>query len=374
MRPALTLNFAAREKLSGWDLLSRRVERFRPVSMPHDVRRTERVGSLGEGQFGSVLLLRDKQTGSRYALKAMSKHTIAEEDIGQCVQNERSVMMLMESAFVVRLFQTYQDDANVFFMMEPVMGGDLFDIYNDCDLFGDICHARFYIACVAVGLSHMHAHRVMYRDLKLENCLVDDRGYLKLSDMGIAKVVVDKTFTVCGTADYFAPETLKQVGHDCAVDWWACGVLLFILATGKSPFDAPEVTEIFRNIFRGIGKVAIPENTPPDVVEVVKALCRKKPEERAVLQPDGSTGLKAMSFFAQLDWAGLERRELPAPFAPPPADLGKLAKKRLEREVDLRVEDVYEWDGSFPEPLSPTMKTADTDEEADVTQRASGQS
>lgn len=259
--------------------------------------------------------------------------------------------MLLESDFVVRLFQTYQDISNVYFMMEPVMGGDLFDVYNDRDLFGDVGHARFYIACVAVGLQHMHIHRVMYRDLKLENCLVDERGYLKLSDLGIAKVVIGKTYTVCGTADYFAPETLKQTGHDCAVDWWACGVLLFILATGKSPFDAPNVSEILRNIVRGISKVEVPEGTPCDVVTAVKALCRKKPEERITLKADARTGLKAMEFFVGFDWSGLERRTMPAPFLPPPADLDKIAAKRLERDVDFCLDSLEEWDGSFPESM-----------------------
>jgi len=346
------LNRAAREKLSAPHLLQKRILKFRmsgTVRKDPGVRRMERIGSLGEGQFGSVLLLQDKLTGSRYALKAMSKLTIVAEGIRQSVQNERSVMMLLESDFVVRLFQTYHDGSNVYFMMEPAMGGDLFDIYNNRDLFGDVDLARFYIACVALGLQHMHTHCVMYRDLKLENCLVDERGYLKLSDLGIAKVLIGKTYTVCGTADYFAPEMLKQVGHDCAVDWWACGVLLFILATGKSPFDADELAEILRNIVRGISKVEIPESMPRDIVEVVKALCRKKPQERVTLKADGHIGLKAMLFFNGFDWAGLERRDMAAAFVPPPADLDRIAERRLERDVDFHTSHLEEWDGRFPE-------------------------
>lgn len=271
--------------------------------------------------------------------------------------------MLLESDFVVRLFQTYHDDSNVYFMMEPVMGGDLFDIYNNRDLFGDVDLARFYIACVALGLQHMHMHCVMYRDLKLENCLVDERGYLKLSDLGIAKVLIGKTFTVCGTADYFAPEMLKQAGHDYAVDWWACGVLLFILATGKSPFDADELAEILRNIVRGISRVEIPESMPHDIVEVVKALCRKKPQQRVTLKADGNTGLKAMPFFGGFDWAGLERRDMAAAFVPPPADLDQIAAKRLERDVDFHNSHLEEWDGSIPESPMQTQSFPGTPRE-----------
>merc|ERR1712056_20701 len=176
---------------------------------------------------------------------------ITKENRGQSVQNERSILYLIESDFVVRLYMTYQDRNNIFFMMEPVLGGELFDVYSDNDLFGQINVARFYIACVTFALQHLHQKRVIYRDLKLENCLVDGSGYLKLTDMGIAKIVIGKTYTICGTADYFAPETLKNTGHNRAVDWWACGILLFIMASGQSPFDAPDVTQIYKNIMKG---------------------------------------------------------------------------------------------------------------------------
>merc|ERR1719310_1267645 len=139
-------------------------------------------------------------------------------------------------------------------MLEPVLGGELFDIYNENDLFGSLVHSRFYIACVTMALQHMQAKRVIYRDLKLENCLLDQQGYLKLTDFGIAKMVVGKTYTVCGTADYFAPETLKQVGHNRAVDWWALGVLLLIMMSGRSPFDAEDVMQIYKNINKGFKK------------------------------------------------------------------------------------------------------------------------
>merc|ERR1719188_2478223 len=138
--------------------------------------------------------------------------------------------------------------------------------------------AKFFFGCVTMGLQHMHMHRVVYRDLKLENCLLDDRGYLKLTDMGIAKVVVGKTYTVCGTVDYFAPETLRQLGTNRAADWWACGVLLFIMIAGRSPFDAPEVPQIYKNIIKGMNKVEFPRNCCPDLKDVILGLCRKKPE------------------------------------------------------------------------------------------------
>merc|ERR1719331_876821 len=189
----------------------------------------------------------------------------------------RSTMSLLDSDFIVRLFKSYQDSGHIYLMLEAALGGELFDVYTRSDLFGKIDPARFYAACVTLGLSHMHLKRVIYRDLKLENCLLDNRGYLKLTDMGIAKTVIGKTYTVCGTADYIAPEMLKQSGHNRAVDWWATGVLLFIMAAGTSPFDAPEVTQIYKNIVKGFSKVKFPSSFSEELVHVIKSLCRKTP-------------------------------------------------------------------------------------------------
>jgi len=315
----------------------------------HDLHRTEQIGALGEGSFGSVLLLRDKVSHQLYALKALSKEHITRESMGTSVQNERSILSLVDSEFVVRLFMTYQDDNNLFFMMEPVMGGELFDVYNDKDLFGNLNAAKFYFGCVTLGLQHLHLKRVIYRDLKLENCLVDEKGYLKLTDMGIAKVVIGKTYTICGTSDYFAPETLRQTGHNRAVDWWASGVLLFVMATGRSPFDAPEVTQIYKNIMKGFSKVKFPENLPSDLIDVIKGLCRKKPEERVTMQKGGVVNLQEMVFFSSLCWDRLALRVVEPVFVPGPPDLKKLAGKKLSREIDLNLDKVQAWDGSLPD-------------------------
>merc|ERR1719487_1454986 len=133
--------------------------------------------------------------------------------------------------------------------------------------------ATFFSACICAGLDHIHSKRVIYRDLKMENVLIDDIGYGKLTDMGIAKLVLGKTYTVCGTADYFAPETLKQTGHNRAVDWWAIGVLMFIFMAGRSPFDSDEVMQIYKNIVKGFSKVTFPAEFPSDLTDVIKSVC-----------------------------------------------------------------------------------------------------
>lgn len=313
--------------------------------MEHDLRKHKVVGGLGEGSFGIVFLTEDVELDKQYALKVMSKARIIGEEIGKSLMNERSVMMLIESEFVVHLYNTYHDSEHIYLLLEPVMGGDLFDVYSHNGMFCNLPVAAFYIACVAEGLSHLHDKWVIYRDLKLENCLIDSDGYVKLTDMGIAKVVVGKTYTVCGTADYLAPETLRQLGHNRAADWWACGILLYIMCSGRSPFDAPDVQQIYKNILKGFSKVKVPNDFPSDLIDVIKSLCRKKPEERLTMQKGGVENLRAMPFFNRTDWQKLASRTLEPPWMPPPLDIKQIKATKLSRSIDLKCEEIEEWDG-----------------------------
>jgi serine/threonine protein kinase len=313
----------------------------------------ETVGALGEGSFGSVLMMMDRrQPGSYYAVKVLQKERIVKENLQQSVMNERAVMMLLDSDFIVKLYRTCQDRSHLYFIMDPVLGGELFDIYREHQFFGNLANARFYIACISLGLQHMHSKRVIYRDLKLENCLLDSIGYCKLTDMGIAKLVIGKTYTVCGTADYFAPETLRQTGHNRAADWWACGVLLFIMGAGRSPFDAPEVTQIYKNIVKGFSKVEFPPDLPSDYIDTIKSLCRKRPEERVTMQKGGVSNLETMPFFDGFDWDKLASRTAQSPFTPPLTDIAQIRQKKLERQVTINMPEIVDWDGATPIEVS----------------------
>lgn len=332
------------------------------------LQRLVKVGALGEGAFGSVMLMQDRITRKMYAMKVLFKEQIQAQNLLQCVRNERTLMMLLDSDFVVQLYRTYEDAKHYFFIQEAVLGGELFETFDNNSLFGQVPHVMFYIGCVLMGLEHMHSRRVIYRDLKLENCLLNETGYLKLTDLGIAKLVIGRTYTVCGTTDYFAPETLRQVGYNRAVDWWACGVLLFIMLAGRSPFDAPEVTQIYKNILKGFSKVSFPPSIPADAIDVIKSLCCKEPEERVTMQKGGVDKLKAMPFFLPLDWDALSRQQVCPPFTPSRNTAAKAASKVLEKDVEYDVSEASEWDGgalgqlAFPrgrgsEPSSPASNS-----------------
>jgi serine/threonine protein kinase len=307
------------------------------------VRNCEILGVLGEGSFGSVLMMREPNTGKEYALKVVRKEQMRAENQEEMMRSERDLMMLLDCEFIVRLYRAYEDNEFVALLLEVCFGGELYDVYSENDIYGDEAHARFYLASVALGLLHLHNKRIVWRDLKLENLLIDCKGYLKLTDMGIAKMVLGVTYTICGTADYFAPETLRQSGHNRAVDWWACGVLTFIMMTGFAPFDAPDNASIYRNIVKGITKVNFPKSMSPESVEVVKALCKKKPNDRLPMQRGGASKFMDLPFFKGLSFDDLGMKKVDAPFVPQPFDKSTVEKRELSRPLNLDYKELSDW-------------------------------
>ncbi|CAE7030723.1 Prkg1 [Symbiodinium natans] len=332
----------------------------------------ETAGALGEGNFGLVLLLRDKETRAEYAFKGLNKLHLEQEKQDSMLKNERNVLSLLDSPFIIHLHGCFHDSNFVYFLLEVALGGELFDIYNDYDLWGKTDVAQFYVACVSLGLAHIHSKHIVWRDLKLENCLVNSKGYAKLTDMGIAKMVTGKTYTVCGTADYFAPETLKQVGHNRAADWWALGVMLFIMMAGHSPFDAPEVTQIYKNIIKGLSKVQFPPSISKEAEECVRSLCRKKPEDRLTMQRGGISNLMSLAFFDGFNWEEVKALTMTPPWIPPEPDYGKIAARQLSRPVEIQWDELQLWLPSDEAPQLPGGPSSHSMENVEATEDPAG--
>jgi cAMP-dependent protein kinase regulator len=192
---------------------------------------------LGVGTFGKVWLVSHKRTGTPYALKQLSKREIIGHHQVEGVIREKNIMASIEHPFVVNLVATFQDERFLFMLIELVQGGELFSVIHTETRDGiPNGNSRFYAACILESLSHLHYRGICYRDLKPENILIDSKGYCVLVDLGFAKVVTDKTYTLCGTPEYLAPEIILSKGHDKGVDYWAFGVLIYEMLVGRSPF------------------------------------------------------------------------------------------------------------------------------------------
>jgi cGMP-dependent protein kinase len=207
---------------------------------------------LGAGTFGRVSLVQNKNNKNEvYALKAMYKSEIVMHKQQHNVIQEKDIMMLCDNPFILKLYTTYKDKIKLYMLLEFVQGGELFTVIHTPTRDGvPINSAKFYSAGVLLGLSYMHANDIAYRDMKPENCLVDRDGYPKLVDFGFAKVIKNtKSYTLCGTPEYLAPEIVLGRGHDKAVDLWALGILIFEMIAGYSPFSDAQVNQsIYMNI------------------------------------------------------------------------------------------------------------------------------
>jgi len=157
---------------------------------------------------------------------------------------------MLDHPFILKLHHTYKDSIYVYFLLELALGGELFTFLRRREKF-DEPSARFYIASVVLAFEHMHTRSIAYRDLKPENLILDSQGYLKVVDFGLAKVVLDRTWTLCGTPDYLAPEIILNRGHDKAVDYWALGVLIYELIAGVVPFFAEDPMQVYSLVLTG---------------------------------------------------------------------------------------------------------------------------
>jgi len=275
-----------------------------------------KLGLLGCGGFGAVELVEHKNTGETYALKALSKGFIMKSGMQKSVMNEKNIQYQCDTPFIIRLYDTYNSEQTLYFLLELALGGELYATYNRKGFHGRIAHAQFYVAGTLYAFDYLHEKKIIFRDLKPENLLLTDKGNVKLTDMGLAKVVVGKTFTMCGTPDYFAPEIIASTGHTIAVDWWTLGILLFELMSGHPPFESAYPMQTYQKVTKGINKVSFPKNLHGPGEDIVKGLCKKEPSERLPMKKGGVNNMMSHAWYKGFKWDKMKELELEPPYKP----------------------------------------------------------
>ncbi|KAK1116449.1 hypothetical protein K0M31_019037 [Melipona bicolor] len=267
---------------------------------------------LGKGSFGKVLLAELRGTECVYAIKCLKKDVVLEDDDVECTLIERKVLTLAtRHPYLCHLFCTFQTDSHLFFVMEYLNGGDLMFHIQKSGRFPEP-RARFYAAEIWSGLNFLHKKGIVYRDLKLDNVLLDFEGHIRIADFGMCKlqIFLDRTAdTFCGTPDYMAPEIIKGLKYNQAVDWWSYGVLLYEMLTGQSPFSGCDEDELFWSICNE--RPFIPRYLSQDSSDILIALLEKDSGKRLA-----GHEIAMHSFFDSLQWDRLERRQLEPPFKP----------------------------------------------------------
>lgn len=305
----------------------------RPVSQPTPQRKEGMqmddfncISVLGRGHFGKVLLAEFKRTGKLYAIKALKKGDVVTRDEVDSLMCEKRIFETINVSrhpFLVNLYGCFQTPDHVCFVMEYSPGGDLMThIHNS--IFSER-QARFYSACVLLGLEFLHQNRIVYRDLKLDNLLMDSDGFVRIADFGLCKEGMghgDRTSTFCGTPEFLAPEVLTDNTYTRAVDWWGLGVLIYEMLVGESPFPGDDEEEVFDSIVND--EVRYPRFLSPESVSVVQKLLQKNPEKRLGAGDQDANEVKKHRFFQGIDWEALLAKRVKPPFLPSikaPADV-----------------------------------------------------
>ena len=234
----------------------------------------EIMETLGTGTFGRVLLVRLKDgdihdRSAYFALKVLAKTDVVRLKQVSHLNSERSILTKVDHPFLVNMVASFQDSKNCYMLMEYVVGGEIFSYLRRVGQFSaDV--ARFYISTIVLAIEYLHKNKIVYRDLKPENLLIDLNGYTKITDFGFAKELEDRTWTLCGTPEYLAPEIIQCSGHGFAVDWWSLGILLFEMLAGYPPFYDPNPILIYEKILAG--NLVFPEQIDPVSRDLISSL------------------------------------------------------------------------------------------------------
>ena len=279
---------------------------------------------LGRGSYGQVCLVRLKINNKLYAMKVLDKLLLKEKHQELHTKSERDLMVKVHCPFIVNIKSAFQDQKYLYIISDFMQGGDLYYHLHEKGVL-NFEEAQFYISEIVLALEYLHKNNMIYRDLKPENILLDNKGHIKLTDFGLSKMLNssnERSFTICGTIQYIAPEMFIKKGYDHMIDWWS-GCLMYEMFAGKFAFKIKRNTEINFDIYKQ--KLQFPRRMDEDAKDLINKLLVVEPKKRLGFGTNGVEKIKKHPFFEGINWDDVWNKNVMPPFVP-----------ELDDELDLR--------------------------------------
>ncbi|CAF0731502.1 unnamed protein product [Rotaria sp. Silwood1] len=272
---------------------------------------------LGRGTFGKVVLCRERTTQRIFAMKMLRKSLVITNNEIVHTMDENKILRRIRHPFITNLICAFTTSDRLCLVMECVNGGELFFHLNHEKRFSEE-RTRFYIAEIACVIGYLHSRKIIYRDVKLENILLDRFGHIKLVDFGLCKTNVpfgQTTVTFCGTPQYIAPEILRMTSYTNAIDWWGVGVIMYECLVGRLPFaDTKSQEGLFQKILNH--EPTYPASLSPTALDLIKRFLKKEPTERIGSGVDDVIEVERHPFFINIPFRLYEEKKIEPPFKP----------------------------------------------------------
>lgn len=300
--------------------------------------------TLGTGAFGRVILVKHKHTSEYYAMKILQKASLVRLKQVDHTYNEKRILQCMKFPFVIYLEFCFKDNANIYMVLPFVGGGEMFSLLRRMGKFDEQL-ARFYASQVTLAIEYLHECSIIYRDLKPENILLERNGYIRIADFGFSKMIDSRTWTLCGTPEYLAPEIILSKGYGKSVDWWSFGVLIYEMNAGYPPFVAQEPMKIYEKIVAGKFKNA--SHFGDDLKDILRNCLQLDLTRRFGNMKAGPMDIKRHRWFKSTDWMQIYHQSVIPSFLPKINDPGDTSNFDRYEEEALCVDKVDRFKKEF---------------------------
>lgn len=295
--------------------------------------------AIGRGGFGKVWKVDLKRSKTMYALKEMQKLRVITKRSVHSVMNERKILESLNHSFIVNMNYAFQDRENLYLVLDLKTGGDLRYQMAKNKKFSEV-QAKFFICCLLMGLQYIHNNRIIHRDIKPENLVFDERGYLFITDFGIARTwATENSKDTSGTPGYMAPEVMFRQNHSYPADYFAVGIILYELIVGRRPYIGRDRKEIRDQILSKQTKISeAPEGWSFEAADFANKLIQRKVTSR--LGNGGIAEIMTHPWIRNFNWRDLQDGSMISPFIPKtqdnfdPRNLGEW-KDEIDPTIDL---------------------------------------